>query len=235
MQRKLLMAYYREVNLHCLEIMTTVIVFVLYINYGSSFKGLNLTSAIYSIISCYISLISTLLLLHTVKPLYKYLVELSKFYFSMLQVLTGRVHKYFGWVFVSPDKPHPFLAPPLQSDLTELANIIASINHLLPQLSSFIEQFNNIVTQSDVNVITDTHGNMSIDVPANMSDTQAQEVSQRLGVIDRLINTHGSNLNDLFQKGLSIENKTKLNKPEYTSQLTEKISVFKRLNASYKH
>jgi hypothetical protein len=106
---------------------------------------------------------------------------------------------------------------------------------MLPQLSGFIDQFNNLVSQSDINVITDSEGNMSIDVPGNMSSTQAANVTKRLGIIDRLINHHGSSINDLFQKGMSLEEKIKIDNPGYKTQLTDKISEFKRLNESYNH
>jgi hypothetical protein len=106
---------------------------------------------------------------------------------------------------------------------------------MLPQLVNFIEQFNDVVKEYHVNVITDSAGNMSVDVPVNMPPKQVNYVSMRLGIIDTLINSHGSSINDLFQKGLSIENKLKLSDPNYSSLLTEKIAEFKALNASYNH
>jgi hypothetical protein len=39
----------------------------------------------------------------------------------------------------------------------------------------------------------------------------------------------------LFQKGLSIETKLKLQNGNYNSHWRDKINVFKWLNASYKH
>jgi hypothetical protein len=106
---------------------------------------------------------------------------------------------------------------------------------MLPQLSGFIEQFNNVVKEFNVNVVTDTFGNMSVDVPMEMTDTQANFVSKKLGIIDKLINNHGTTINDLFQKGLTIEEKLKVSNPKYPSALTDKISEFKLLNKSYKH
>jgi hypothetical protein len=124
---------------------------------------------------------------------------------------------------------------PLQNNLGDLTEIIAQITVMLPELSSFISQFNNLVVESNINVVTDTSGNMSVDVPASMSDTQASTITKKIGIIDRLINSHGTSLSDLFKKGLDIEKNIQLNDPSYTSQLTEKVSVFKELNASYKH
>jgi hypothetical protein len=106
---------------------------------------------------------------------------------------------------------------------------------MIPQLAGFIEQFNNVVKEFDVNVITDTFGNMSVDVPSKMSDSQANHVSKKLGVIDKLINSHGTSINDLFKKGLKIEEHTRATNPNYSSVLTDKIEEFKLLNKSYKH
>jgi DNA repair ATPase RecN len=123
----------------------------------------------------------------------------------------------------------------LQSCIENLNEIVSNLNHFLPQLSSFIEQFNNVVKEFDVNVITDSVGNMAVDVPVNMSDSQANHVSMKLGIIDKLINSHGSTINDLLQKGIKIENQLKVNDSNYSSVLMDKISEFKSLNSSYKH
>ena len=131
-------------------------------------------------------------------------------------------------------KSHSFVTEILQSNM-DISQIVTEINSLLPQLNDFINQFNNLVTQSGINVITDSAGNMSIDVPKNMPDSVATNISTRVGIIDRLINTRGQEINDLFQKGIQIENNIKIENPNYTSQLTNKILEFKRLNSIYKH
>jgi len=117
----------------------------------------------------------------------------------------------------------------------DLNEIILEIGRQLPQLSGFINHFNSIVNQNNVNVVTDSVGNMSIDVPVNMSDAIADEVSQKIGIVDRLINNHGQSINELFNKGSKIEEGIKASNSNYTSQLTEQIAEFKKLNASYKH
>lgn len=76
---------------------------------------------------------------------------------------------------------------------------------------------------------------MSIDVPENMPDSDANLISKRIGIIDRLITSHGQSINDLFQKGLSIEEKLKTDNSKYVSQLSQQIDQFKKLNSSYKH
>lgn len=106
---------------------------------------------------------------------------------------------------------------------------------MIPQLSNFIDQFNNLVTSTNINVVTDTAGNMSIDVPVSMSDVEAHNISKRLGIIDRLITTHQNNLNDLFQKGTEIEDKLLKENPNYIPKLKEQAAEFKKLNNLYKH
>jgi hypothetical protein len=135
---------------------------------------------------------------------------------------------------LNPPKPHLFTTETYISTV-EISQIIIEINSLLPQLSDFIDQFHNLVYQSKINVITDSAGNLSIDVPKDMPDKDATKISTKLGIIDRLITTRGQELNDLFQKGLETEKHIKIENSNYTSQLMEKIEEFKKLNNSYKH
>lgn len=130
--------------------------------------------------------------------------------------------------------PYLFVDKPLMSNL-DILNIITELNSLLPQLADFINQFNNVVNQSGINVITDITGNLSIDVPKDMPDSVAGNISNRIGIIDRLITTRGQEINELLQKGLNVENKLKMENPDYVSQLSDKIAEFRRLNASYRH
>ncbi len=117
----------------------------------------------------------------------------------------------------------------------ELCTIVTEINRLLPQLEVFITQFKAIVLDSGINVVSDAQGNMSIDVPSSMTDSDANKISARVGVIDRLITNNGTSINELFNKGLNIENSLKIKDPTYSSQLTNEIAKFKALNGSYKH
>ena len=131
-------------------------------------------------------------------------------------------------------KPHEYVKSVSHCG-PDLNEMIIELSTLIPQLSDFISQFNNIVTQNGVNVVTDSTGSMAIDVPADMSDPVADSISRRIGIIDRLITTHGNSINDIFQKGLGIERELKANNPNYVSQLSDHITEFKRLNSSYKH
>jgi hypothetical protein len=124
------------------------------------------------------------------------------------------------------------MAPNYTVELTEIA---MKINEMLPQLSDFIGQFNNVVSTTNINVITDSSGNMSIDVPVTMPDIEAEKISKRINIIDRLITLRGQEINDLLQKGLNLETKLKAQNPNYTSQILAKVDEFNRLNFSYKH
>ena len=124
-----------------------------------------------------------------------------QFLILFIQSLLFRSSNSLEWALSSPPKPHAFVSLPMQSCLENISEIVSSLNQMLPQLTGFIEQFHNVVKEFDVNVITDSFGNMSVDVPADMSDIQAKNVSKRLGIIDKLINSHGTSINDLFQKG----------------------------------
>jgi len=131
-------------------------------------------------------------------------------------------------------KPHKFITEPLKSDLG-ISEIITQIDTLLPQLTNFIYQFNTTVSQSGISVITDTIGNMSIDVPKHMSEELANKLTNRIGIIDRLITTRSQDISDLVQKGYILEEKIKLADSQYVSQLTDRMQEYKRLISSYKH
>lgn len=117
----------------------------------------------------------------------------------------------------------------------EIASISTEINRLLPQLAEFISQFHKVVADSGINVITDSVGNLSMDSPQSMSESELNKIGTRIGIIDRLINTNGNSINELFQKGLSLEESIRKSDPGYNSLLSEQIAKFKALNASYKH
>lgn len=117
----------------------------------------------------------------------------------------------------------------------ELTPIINEIDRLLPQLVKFIGEFHGVINQYSLQVITDSAGNMEIDVPNSFKSEDVTKITTKIGILDRLINTHGASINDFFQKGLSVENKLKINDPNYNSVLLDKIAEFKLINASYKH
>lgn len=132
--------------------------------------------------------------------------------------------------------PHSFCTQPLQSNLSvDLSVILNQVNELLPQLSNFIIQFNNIIIDNSVNVITETNGNMSLDVPMSMPDAKAEQLSKRINIIDRLINNRSDEIKVLLNKGLEIEKNIREKNPQFNSQILEKVNELKKLNNSYKH
>jgi hypothetical protein len=130
-----------------------------------------------------------------------------------------------------PPKPHKFVNTHLKSGL-ELSDIISQTDLLLPQLSKFIDQFNILINSNNINVITDGIGNLSIDAPINMPDEQAQDISRRIGILDRLITTRSQEIHNLLQEGLNIKNSTKNSEH---SVILEKLSEYNKLKDSYRH
>jgi DNA repair ATPase RecN len=122
-----------------------------------------------------------------------------------------------------------------RNNLEDLTLVINEVNRLLPQLSDFITQFNQVIIATGVNVTTDSVGNLGMDAPGEMTSAEMQRISNRIGIMDRLINNHGSTVNELLQRGQSIERDITSLNPGYQSQLVEKINRFKELNASYNH
>jgi len=116
-----------------------------------------------------------------------------------------------------------------------LTDAILAVSKAMPQLSGFINQFDTIVVKQGINVITDTEGNLSMEVPSAMSDAVAKEVSLRINILDRLINTQGSEIKDLLEKGLGLQNKINMVDPSYKSEIFNQITEFKKLNSSYNH
>ena len=152
-----------------------------------------------------------------------------KNFFSSFKSLNIKDLFYFG---DNIPKPHPFVTDSFHCDITQ---IITDISALLPQFSDFIGQFNNVLIESGINVITDSSGGMTIEVPKNMPDLTAKNYSTRIGIIDRLITLRGQEIDSLFEQARITENRLRMENPNYISQITERYEEFKRLKASYKH
>lgn len=115
------------------------------------------------------------------------------------------------------------------------SEIITQIDVILPQLSEFINQFNNLVQSANINVITDVDGTLSIDVPISMSDHEAQNLSKRIGIIDRLISSKNEEITELFKKGLSLDDQLKVENSNHKSEILNKIKEFEKIKSNYKH
>ncbi len=116
-----------------------------------------------------------------------------------------------------------------------LTEIITQIDIILPQLSEFINQFNNLVKNANINIITEIDGTLSIDVPTSMSDSETQNLSKKIGIIDCLISTKNKEVTDLLEKGISIYSQLKLENPNHNSEILNKIKEFEKLKSNYKH
>lgn len=135
-----------------------------------------------------------------------------------------------------PPSPYSFCKqPPLKSTLEiDLAGILLEINNIIPQYTHFIELFKSTIIGTDANVIIDAGGSMSIDVPANMSDDKAAQLSKKINVIDSLIRSRSDELEKLLHEGNRIESELLKNNIQYKSQILEKVEEFQRLKNSYK-
>lgn len=133
-----------------------------------------------------------------------------------------------------PTRPHPFVGISMTSNL-DLVDILSDLNKLVPQFGTFVKQFNTIVNENSINVITDSEGALYIDVPKDMPVDKSNEISNRIGVLDRLITTQKSNIGSLFLKASLAENKFRENNPNYISELNDLRKNFQILKDSYKH
>nr|YP_009672786.1 hypothetical protein [Zelopaecilomyces penicillatus]QDE53010.1 hypothetical protein [Zelopaecilomyces penicillatus] len=146
-----------------------------------------------------------------------------------------KILKIFTFNISVVPSPHKFNNVALQSTIVELTEITTKLDELLPQFSNFIEQFNHLIISTNVNVISDVNGDLSLDVPASMPDSEAEKISKKVGILDRLIGTRSQEIDKLVQKGLIMESKLKEENPNFTSQILDKVNEFKKLNSSYKH
>lgn len=133
-----------------------------------------------------------------------------------------------------PVKPHSFISISVKSDL-DLTAIVSDLTKLVPQFGSFVEKFNFFVNDNSLNVVTDSSGNLFVDVPADMSEDKYNEISTKVGVLDRLITTQKESIGELFSKGSIAESKFKANNPNYNSELDELRKSFQSFKDLYKH
>jgi len=115
----------------------------------------------------------------------------------------------------------------------ELDALIASLDHLIPQLNDFVHQINNLQIQHDVKLVSNLAGDLQLDVPINMSQSVEKFLETKLGILDRLRNTHGQSISELLDKGRFLEQQLKLENPRYTTRLSGQIAEFARLNGAF--
>jgi hypothetical protein len=159
----------------------------------------------------------------------------------MIYIYNTNILKYNAYEpktsgFVSTELKSGLGLSTMVNEVCNLSLIVHEINHILPQLTSFVDQFHNTINEHGVSVITDSTGNMSIDVSNKISDIQAQNISKKIGVLDSLINKHGDRLSDLFKEGMNIEDRLKIKNIGYaSSNLGDQLSQYRKLLYNYKH
>jgi hypothetical protein len=116
-----------------------------------------------------------------------------------------------------------------------LFRIVKDLDRVLPQLHNFIVQFDTFVQQSNINVITDAQGNMSIDVPSSMSDQLAQKASTKINVLDRLISSQKEKCDELLKEGFNLERAIKRIDTKSESRLNVRNGILKDLCNAHKH
>ena len=117
----------------------------------------------------------------------------------------------------------------------ELQNIVSELNRLLPQLDGFVLNYNRFIVEAEINVITDAHGTLSIEVLGNLDESTIQAHVTRINVLDRLIQNHVSEVEGLLARASEIENQLLSLNSDYMSQLTQYRNQLSDLIHSYGH
>lgn len=156
-------------------------------------------------------------------------------YITIQKVLYLSVKKSYDFLNNTPPRPYSFIEVELKSSLLELTEIISQIEIILPQFSEFINQFNNLVQSTNINVITEVDGTLSIDVPASMPDNEIENISKRINIIDRLISTKDKELTQLLEKGSSLDGQLRVDNPNHNSVILNKVKEYEKLKLNYKH
>jgi len=79
-----------------------------------------------------------------------------------------------------------FSEPRVPKELREYNKEVDGLNK---NLRGYTKKLEELKKHHDINYTLDSTGSLSIDVPASMSDSQAADLSRKVGIIDRLYNT----------------------------------------------
>jgi len=121
----------------------------------------------------------------------------------------------------------------MQVYLSDLNTVIANLNHYIPQFSKFISDIHAVQVNYNVTLV-DQLGNLSVDVPVNMSEAMEEEVVKKVRVLDSLCSQRSMDIETELAKGRSIENLIKLQNPNYTSNIAGQVAEFARLRGAFK-
>lgn len=136
------------------------------------------------------------------------------------------------FMIVAPSVGGFVSSPNLDGDLH---NIIQELDRLFPQLNEFINRFKEFVNETQINVITDAQGVLSIEVLEGLNDSLAQVYANKIQVIDNLIHNHIHKIEELLRTASEIEAKILESDQNYISQLAKYLAKLKELSNSYGH
>lgn len=143
--------------------------------------------------------------------------------------------KYIICIFkLSIPKSHALANNPLTSGV-DILSVISDLAQVLSQLDGFITRFNNEIITHSINVISDSGGNISIQIPDTMPEARGTLISRRISLIDHLINNHIEKAENLLHRGMSLEEDLMNKDPNYDTQLTDHVAKFRQLKNSYNH
>ena len=117
----------------------------------------------------------------------------------------------------------------------DLQKVILELDRLFPQLNDFINKFKDFVNETQINVITDAQGGLSIDVLEGLDDSIVQVYATKVKVLDSLIHNHIHKIEELLKTASGIEDKLLESNLDYISQLGSYLENLKRLINSYGH
>ncbi len=150
--------------------------------------------------------------------------------------MSGIIKKLIVGFNTTPPSPYPFVTLQLHSGtLLALTEVLTQIDLVLPQLAEFITRFNDLIVSNDINVITEVDGTLAIDAPATMSDSEISNIRKRIQVLDKLIENRTSRATELLEKGSLIDNQLKIQNPNHSSQILNKVREYEILRSNYRH
>jgi hypothetical protein len=123
----------------------------------------------------------------------------------------------------------------LMSEITELSTLIQTINNQMEQLSSFINQFHELVVSKQLTVTSDALGALMVDAPVSLPDNEASLVGKRITILDNLINTRRDSLKESIHKGLGIYSEIKTVNPTFNSVILTKLNELHDISSKYIH
>ena len=101
------------------------------------------------------------------------------------------------------------------------------MHHALKQMLSSVHTLQKMKRLNNVKYISDEQGNLSIDVPNNMSDTEANNLSRRTGIADTVYNTYLERYKELLNKDETLN--AKLASPGFDKSYQNILSSHRNL------